>query len=608
MQKLRKVNMEPFNNNIKNNNQTNSGKKNGTSKTFKHTDSTLRRLPSISYMLTSVPFGNKIDNGIGIPLETKNIDNFHSVKQGIFHSSPPISPTAPESAFQPSNYQFRIPTSHKRTSSLESLLSAAENAICVDPIVDSKIISLQRLKQRIIENMNFLEEKYSENFNQHVPPFKKEEIYKTLRNLQELSVELYEIVTSIIDSKEEPLETKQSSIFASSPTQTEIVKDSTAVFPQPQTTLLPPLILKENPQTAQRLSEFKFPAINSHLSTTNGNYTNYRRKFFSEKESHNTFLPTTNSEQKVQDQSSIFTEHNPILHTPQKKIYSNETSNFDVPTIEHNVVVKNQNNKFGNSITIFPKNKSGKSTIITPVSQRKTHISRDSKGNVGNIFIPPLNFEKRTVTLTPKSSREEYQILPEIPLIESDTTMDIPYNVKKLKTGLITKNSTPKKGTPVGITTTLKLANNLLLEKSIKKYKRRENPERTGTYLKPWKSIAVEKHFENKRPMLQIQDMKKKESFKNLEEEESNKRCFHCQSSKTPEWRAGPYGCENICNACGLFYRKIVSKFGEKGGNLLMKYRQQVCPTNRRVPPYIEIPEEYMAKFSKESGFDKFSD
>ena len=167
---------------------------------------------------------------------------------------------------------------------------------------------------------------------------------------------------------------------------------------------------------------------------------------------------------------------------------------------------------------------------------------------------------------------------------------------------------------PIGITTTLKLTNKSLLEKSIKKYKQNEKSEPGETFSLPREPYVVGKHFENKGPIMQIQDMGGKESKKKLreeeeegEEEERNKKCFHCQSSKTPEWRAGPYGGENICNACGLFYRKIVSKFGEKGGNLLMKYRQLVCPTNRRVPPYIEIPEEYMIKFSKESGFDQFS-
>lgn len=86
------------------------------------------------------------------------------------------------------------------------------------------------------------------------------------------------------------------------------------------------------------------------------------------------------------------------------------------------------------------------------------------------------------------------------------------------------------------------------------------------------------------------------------EEEGSNKKCYHCASSKTPEWRTGPYGVDNICNACGLFYRKVVMKFGLKGGNLLMRYRRLACPTNRRVPSYIEIPEEYMEMFNQDKN------
>lgn len=30
------------------------------------------------------------------------------------------------------------------------------------------------------------------------------------------------------------------------------------------------------------------------------------------------------------------------------------------------------------------------------------------------------------------------------------------------------------------------------------------------------------------------------------------RRCTHCGASKTPQWRAGPYGQKTLCNACGV--------------------------------------------------------
>lgn len=38
--------------------------------------------------------------------------------------------------------------------------------------------------------------------------------------------------------------------------------------------------------------------------------------------------------------------------------------------------------------------------------------------------------------------------------------------------------------------------------------------------------------------------------------------CCHCGSTKTPEWRSGPKGNRTLCNACGLFYSKLVKKCG----------------------------------------------
>lgn len=38
--------------------------------------------------------------------------------------------------------------------------------------------------------------------------------------------------------------------------------------------------------------------------------------------------------------------------------------------------------------------------------------------------------------------------------------------------------------------------------------------------------------------------------------------CRHCGSTKTPEWRSGPKGNRTLCNACGLFYSKLVKRCG----------------------------------------------
>ncbi|KAI3518783.1 hypothetical protein L1887_07596 [Cichorium endivia] len=61
--------------------------------------------------------------------------------------------------------------------------------------------------------------------------------------------------------------------------------------------------------------------------------------------------------------------------------------------------------------------------------------------------------------------------------------------------------------------------------------------------------------------------------MKHEEEEGSSgqgRRCRHCLSQRTPQWRAGPEGPKTLCNACGVRY---------KSGRLLPEYRPAKSPT-----------------------------
>ncbi|MFS7906197.1 putative transcription factor C2C2-GATA family [Helianthus anomalus] len=52
--------------------------------------------------------------------------------------------------------------------------------------------------------------------------------------------------------------------------------------------------------------------------------------------------------------------------------------------------------------------------------------------------------------------------------------------------------------------------------------------------------------------------------------ENSVRRCLHCGSDKTPQWRRGPMGPKTLCNACGVRY---------KSGRLVPEYRPAASPT-----------------------------
>ncbi|KAK3030320.1 hypothetical protein RJ639_039323 [Escallonia herrerae] len=53
-------------------------------------------------------------------------------------------------------------------------------------------------------------------------------------------------------------------------------------------------------------------------------------------------------------------------------------------------------------------------------------------------------------------------------------------------------------------------------------------------------------------------------------EEQVARRCTHCASEKTPQWRTGPLGPKTLCNACGVRY---------KSGRLVPEYRPAASPT-----------------------------
>ncbi|GCF00992.1 hypothetical protein ZYGM_000589 [Zygosaccharomyces mellis] len=66
-------------------------------------------------------------------------------------------------------------------------------------------------------------------------------------------------------------------------------------------------------------------------------------------------------------------------------------------------------------------------------------------------------------------------------------------------------------------------------------------------------------------------------------------RCLHCSSTETPEWRKGPSGPTTLCNACGLFYKKLIKKFGETVATSIMESRQVEDPQNRKIPRFAHI-------------------
>ncbi|KAF5823933.1 putative transcription factor C2C2-GATA family [Helianthus annuus] len=63
---------------------------------------------------------------------------------------------------------------------------------------------------------------------------------------------------------------------------------------------------------------------------------------------------------------------------------------------------------------------------------------------------------------------------------------------------------------------------------------------------------------------------KKKEVYDNDSHNGEGRKCLHCATDKTPQWRTGPLGPKTLCNACGVRY---------KSGRLVPEYRPASSPT-----------------------------
>ena len=90
----------------------------------------------------------------------------------------------------------------------------------------------------------------------------------------------------------------------------------------------------------------------------------------------------------------------------------------------------------------------------------------------------------------------------------------------------------------------------------------RSPPPRTEPASPPAPAVFLVKKKKKKAP--------KTPNKKPWRPRKSAKRCLHCGSSSTPQWREGPMGRSTLCNACGVRYRQ---------GRLLPEYRPLVSPT-----------------------------
>eukprot|EP00252_Welwitschia_mirabilis_P009028 TRINITY_DN2130_c0_g1_i2.p1 TRINITY_DN2130_c0_g1~~TRINITY_DN2130_c0_g1_i2.p1 ORF type:complete len:215 (-),score=36.45 TRINITY_DN2130_c0_g1_i2:302-946(-) len=90
--------------------------------------------------------------------------------------------------------------------------------------------------------------------------------------------------------------------------------------------------------------------------------------------------------------------------------------------------------------------------------------------------------------------------------------------------------------------------------------------------LKTWQCFASSNnsHSDNSSSNMFAYEEQKEQKEKKSNGSHQPRRCTHCQSQRTPQWRAGPLGPKTLCNACGVRY---------KSGRLFPEYRPAKSPT-----------------------------
>lgn len=70
--------------------------------------------------------------------------------------------------------------------------------------------------------------------------------------------------------------------------------------------------------------------------------------------------------------------------------------------------------------------------------------------------------------------------------------------------------------------------------------------------------------------------------------------CGQCLLTQTPEWRRGPDGSRTLCNACGLYYLKLVKRFGPEDATVVFAYKKAHHQVQDRIVPSTAQKAEYL--------------
>ncbi|XP_050222593.1 GATA transcription factor 12 [Mercurialis annua] len=83
-------------------------------------------------------------------------------------------------------------------------------------------------------------------------------------------------------------------------------------------------------------------------------------------------------------------------------------------------------------------------------------------------------------------------------------------------------------------------------------------------------SMGPTHHPNTGKKTVKASGAKRRDNIENGNNGGEGRKCLHCATDKTPQWRTGPMGPKTLCNACGVRY---------KSGRLVPEYRPAASPT-----------------------------
>lgn len=106
-------------------------------------------------------------------------------------------------------------------------------------------------------------------------------------------------------------------------------------------------------------------------------------------------------------------------------------------------------------------------------------------------------------------------------------------------------------------------------QRAVPRRPRSKRPRSSGAPIRGW-STSEDYALRHEGGMKTVTGTGAINNYQSSASQQQPRRCTHCLSQRTPQWRLGPLGPKTLCNACGVRF---------KSGRLFPEYRPAKSPT-----------------------------